>query len=89
MYVLRKLQIPGMAHRRIIAVLILILLPFPVGIPLALWLRDHRSLSGARGPLPSFSDRSIPTIISVPPGRSSSFEAERPQVQGKPYRESL
>ena len=84
-----NLQIPRMAKGRVIAVLILILLPFPVGIPLALWLRDHRDLSGDRDPLSSSSDRSIPAIISVLPGGPSSSEAERPQVQGKPYRESL
>ena len=49
----RHFQFLRMPTGRTVAVLALVLLPFPVGIPLALWLRGHRKLPDNSGiPLP-------------------------------------
>lgn len=47
MFPLKQLQIPRAPKGSPLAILLLILLPFPIGIPLALWLTSHRPLPNA------------------------------------------
>lgn len=59
MFSISQIPMLRMATGRTMALLVLVLLPFPVSIPLALWLTGHRGLTSHPDLLSPLPDRSI------------------------------